>query len=165
MNITQQIEIIKKEISQQLEEIGKSWSAQAAADFLGINVGKIRAWEKGQRPQSNDLEILARKCKFSTRWLLLLEGDPFDDTKYEKSPIPKEEFDEHLSQAQREMLTFRRIMAELGTPNEEIAKGVMAIAMGKTRDPKSYSTAEPPADPGYNIIHEPEADFSEKGKE
>jgi len=165
MTIAQQIEIIKKEISQRLEGSGKSWSAQAAADFLGINVGKIRAWEKGQRPQSNDLEILARKCKFSTRWLLLLEGDPFDDTKCEKSPIPKEEFDEHLSQAQREMLTYKRIQTELGMPNEKIAAGIEAIAMGKTRDKKSYCTAEPPADPGYNNIHEPGAGFGRGEKE
>jgi len=119
-----------------------------------------------REPGATCLEGWIRSFNINGHWLLTGEGNMLlSQDQPEISSIPKEEFDEHLSQAQREMLTFRRIMAELGTPNEEIAKGVMAIAMGKTRDPKRYSTAEPPADPGYNIIHEPEADFSEKGKE
>ncbi len=160
-------EIIKKEISRRLAENGEQWGAVAAAKLLGIGVGKIRAWIKGQRPQSDDLEILARKLNFSPRWLLLGEGAPFldqdnEDTSGTASPIPPEELDEKLTPTQRELLTYKRMLTELAASPERIIDGLEAIAMGKTTRAKTtYKTAEPPANPGYNNVHDPHAKFGE----
>lgn len=76
--------------------------------------------------------------------------------------LPVEELDEKLTPAQREMLTYKRTMLELGASPERIIDGIEAIAMGKTTQAKSaiaYSTAEPPAAPGYHKVHESGADF------
>ncbi|EFL52989.1 hypothetical protein DesfrDRAFT_0037 [Solidesulfovibrio fructosivorans JJ]] len=74
--------------------------------------------------------------------------------------LPLAEVDDNLTPAQREMLTYKRTMQELGAAPERIIDGIEAIAMGKTRAPKStYKTAESPADPGYNNVHESRTDF------
>ncbi|MEZ6854180.1 helix-turn-helix domain-containing protein [Halodesulfovibrio aestuarii] len=44
---------------------------------LGISHGKAVSWEKGQRPKTDDLEMLARKFNLSPEWLLLGIGAPF----------------------------------------------------------------------------------------
>jgi transcriptional regulator with XRE-family HTH domain len=76
--------------------------------------------------------------------------------------LPPEELNTALTPAQREMLTYKRTMLELGASPERIIDGIEAIAMGKTTQSKSataYSTAEPPAAPGYHKVHESGADF------
>lgn len=77
--------------------------------------------------------------------------------------LPPEELNEKLTPTQREMLTFQRLMREYNAPPEKIIDGIMAIATAKSDRSKSlYRTAEPPADPGYNNVHESRADFGEK---
>ena len=49
---------------------------QEIADYLGVKVGKVQAWRKGQRPSADDLEIICRRLGYTPRWLLLGEGPP-----------------------------------------------------------------------------------------
>jgi len=82
-----------------------------------------------------------------------------------KSTVTADELNEKLTPAQREMLTYKRLQTELGMPNEKIAAGIEAIVMGRSHGDKScYCTAEPQADPGYNQVHEPGADFGRREK-
>lgn len=72
----QQYEIIIKIACDFLSVRTGKMSQQRLADFLGVTKGKVRAWENGQRPSADDLELLARKMRLSPRWLLLGEGYP-----------------------------------------------------------------------------------------
>ena len=58
--------------------------------------------------------------------------------------IPAEEISPNLSPAQREMLTYKRLQTELGTPKERIADGLDAIITGKcvSESKKKYGAAE-----------------------
>lgn len=106
--------------------------------------------------------ILDRFPEINPLWLLTGDGEMICSGTPPSPTLPAEELNEKLTPAQREMLTYKRTMQELGAKPERIIDGIEAIAMGKTCQPKStgtYATAEPPANPGYNNIHEPEADF------
>ena len=66
-----------------------------------------------REPGATCLEGWIRSFNINGHWLLTGEGNMLlSQDQPEISSIPKEEFDEHLSQAQREMLTFRRIMTQ-----------------------------------------------------
>lgn len=108
-------------------------------------------------------DILDKFPDVNPQWLLLGEGEMQGEVA-QAPVIPPEELNAALSPAQREMLTYKRTMLELGASPERIIDGIEAIAMGKTTHPKSgtaYSTAEPPANPGYHKVHELGADFGE----
>ena len=84
-----------------------------------------------------------------------------------KSTITEDELNEKLTAAQREMLTYKRLQTELGTPNEKIAAGIDVIIQARgrvTSDKSCYCTAEPEADPGYNQVHEPGIGFGRREK-
>lgn len=51
---------------------------------LGISHGKAVSWEKGQRPKTDDLEMLARMFNLSPEWLLLGAGDPLKGLEHEE---------------------------------------------------------------------------------
>lgn len=120
------------------------------------------------KPSGNDkvkvsllYTILGRYPQINPAWLLMGEGDMLGSDERQASISP-DETNTSLTPAQREMLTYKRTMLELGASPERIIDGIEAIAMGKTTHPKSgtvYSTAEPPANPGYHKVHEPGADF------
>jgi len=114
-----------------------------------------------REPGATCLAGWVRAFHINGHWLLTGEGEMLGDQGQAETPaIPLEELNEKLTPAQREMLTYKRTMQELGAAPERIIDGIEAIAMGKTRAPKStYATAEPPAAPGYNNIHEPGSDF------
>ena len=104
-------------------------------------------------------EILAKYPEINPIWLLTGEGEMLENEKSSLKLQP-EELDEKLTPTQREMLSYRRTMQELGAPAERIIDGIEAIAMGKAAQNKStYKTAESPADPGYHKVHEPGSDF------
>jgi len=167
MEWKQQFEIIKKEISHRLARDGRKWSNQNAADLLNVNIGKIRAWEKGQRPAADDLALFARALEFSPKWLLLGTGPQREALESPPPPpvesIPPEELSEKLTPTQREMLTCKRLMVEIGASPDQIVESIKAIALSKTCQPtpksSQYPTAEPETITGYNHIHEPKADF------
>jgi hypothetical protein len=112
MEWSKQFEIIKKEISRMLEFEGKKWSDQAAADALGLNIGKIRAWKKGQRPAAEDLEVLSRELGFSAEWLLLGKGTPKGDSQ-SANLIPEYV---HIGD------TLKELVSQLPATHSEIAR-------------------------------------------
>ncbi len=76
MEWKQQFEIIEKIISERLAKQGIKPTMANMADGLGIKVPKLQAWKRGQRPNSEDLAILARELDISPGWLLLGTGLP-----------------------------------------------------------------------------------------
>ncbi|EFL53127.1 transcriptional regulator, XRE family [Solidesulfovibrio fructosivorans JJ]] len=128
----------------------------------GVTKQTLSGYLTGKRePGRSTLANWVNAFHVNGTWLLTGEGEMLGDQgKTETPAIPLEELSEKLTPAQREMLTYKRTMQELGAVPERIIDGIEAIAMGKTRAPKSsYATAEPPADPGYNNVHEPGSDF------
>ncbi|NJB66421.1 transcriptional regulator with XRE-family HTH domain [Desulfobaculum xiamenense] len=75
MDWSEQFEFIKDKISGHLAENGTAYSLNRAATYLGVGVGKVRAWAGGQRPSADDLEIIGRRLGLSARWLLYREGE------------------------------------------------------------------------------------------
>jgi len=78
-NWPQQFELIKKVISEFLARDGKVWSYNNAGDWLGVGRGRVNAWSNGQRPSSDDLELLADKLGLSPAWLLTGRGTPREE--------------------------------------------------------------------------------------
>jgi len=140
---------------------------QGLAQRLGLSKQAMSNYTTGRNePKPSMLVEIVNTFSINPEWLLTGAGDMLGNpNNLVISDIHPREMDEKLTPAQREMLTYKRIQTELGMPNEKIAAGIEAIAMGKTRDKKSYCTAEPPADPGYNNIHEPGAGFGEREKD
>lgn len=81
----------------------------ALARFLGHgHDGKVRAWEKGQWPNAEDIATIHQRLGFSYRWLITGEGEPFDrDMRQEES-----------ARAENELLKVR--LAELERENVEL---------------------------------------------
>ncbi|OLN24893.1 hypothetical protein DVDV_3825 [Desulfovibrio sp. DV] len=132
------------------------------AKLLGLARQTISNYTTGKsEPNWSVLNDIVGKLGVNPIWLLTGNGEMLGSDSAPSPNLPAEELNEKLTPAQREMLTYKRTMQELGAPPERILDGIEAIAMGKTRQPKSatYATAEPPADPGYHHIHEPGSDF------
>ncbi|UJX40401.1 helix-turn-helix domain-containing protein [Desulfovibrio sp. JY] len=132
------------------------------AQHGGVTKQTLSGYLTGKRePSRSTLANWVNVFHLNGTWLLTGEGNIFqNEASSEQIAVPAEETSPNLSPAQREMLTYKRLQTELGTPKERIADGLDAIVMGKTLRTKSiYKTAEPPADPGYHNLHEPGADF------
>ena len=71
----QLFELVKELIAKKLHK--KSVGRGKIAEYLGVSQGKVRAWEEGQRPSSDDLESLVKLFNFSPTWLLTGEGNTF----------------------------------------------------------------------------------------
>ena len=82
MRWPEQFEIIKKIIAEILAQTGHKFTLALSASLLGVNVPKLQAWSKGQRPNADDLENLTRVLGLSAEWVLLGQGLP---TKNEES--------------------------------------------------------------------------------
>ena len=75
VNWPKQLEKIKKEISTELARQGIRFSQSKAEEYLGVSKNKWAAWKRGQRPNADDLEIIARKLALNPEWLLLGKGE------------------------------------------------------------------------------------------
>lgn len=133
------------------------------AEAIGIKRQTLSNYTTGKsEPTWSLLQSIVLKFGVNPAWLLTGEGEMFGGDAAPSQPtVPAEELDEKLTPAQREMLTYKRMMLEVKAPPEKIANGLEAIVMGKSSPSKnaSYTTSEPPADPGYNIVHESQSDF------
>ncbi|HML54305.1 MAG TPA: helix-turn-helix transcriptional regulator [Solidesulfovibrio magneticus] len=134
---------------------------------LGLARQTISNYTTGKsEPNWSILNAIIEKYDINPIWLMTGQGDMrgrgLPAQGLPAQGLPSEELNAALTPAQREMLTYKRTMLELGASPDRIIDGIEAIAMGKTTQPKSarpYSTAESPANPGYNNVHEPGADF------
>lgn len=102
-------------------------------------------------------DILEKFPEVNPKWLLLGEGDMVGANEA-SAIIPPEELNEKLTPEQRNMMTSQRIMKENGASPERIVAVVEAIILGKAAK-STYTTAESPANPGYNNVHEPGPDW------
>jgi hypothetical protein len=84
MEWDQQLELIKKEISNHLKS--KPTNATVAA-FFAVSLGKVQAWTRGQRPSADDLAAITRKLSLNPAWILLGEGEMFR-TEPDPAPLP-----------------------------------------------------------------------------
>lgn len=134
---------------------------------MGLARQTISNYTTGKsEPNWSILNAIIEKYDINPIWLMTGQGDMRGRGIFAQAHpaqgLPPEELNTALTPAQREMLTYKRTMLELGASPERIIDGIEAIAMGKTTQAKSataYSTAEPPADPGYHKVHESGADF------
>lgn len=80
-------------------------------------------------------EVLAKwfqAFKVNLNWLVTGYGEVFIDSPLSsQTTVPEEELSKDLTPVQRNMLTYKRLQTELGTPKERIADGIDAIVMGK----------------------------------
>lgn len=76
MKWNDQFVIIKQIIAEKLQRKGKSYSQVQAQRLLGLKPGRIQAWEKGQKPNADDLATMTKLLHLSPRWTLLGEGEP-----------------------------------------------------------------------------------------
>jgi hypothetical protein len=83
---------------EQFQVIYRRWTKKAIRDKspisvtafgrdFGLSHGRAQGWEKGQLPNADDLEKLARRLHISPDWLLLGIGEPFED-RAESESIP-----------------------------------------------------------------------------
>ncbi len=119
--------------------------------------------EGTSQPKQEVLSNWFRVFNVNLNWLVAGHGDVFlTETPAPTEPAPLEEFSKDLSPTQREMLTYKRLQTELGTPKERIANGLDAIIMGKCVGEKktTYGVAEAERDGGYKV-QEDGAEFGE----
>ena len=63
-----------------MSAIGKKPSYLSFGQFLGhAHEGRVRAWKNGQWPNTEDVGKIHKKLGFSLRWLVLEEGEPFEE--------------------------------------------------------------------------------------
>lgn len=150
---TERLQILIDELQIEKKDFAKA--GDITAQTLSGYLAGIR------EPSASVLANWIRTFNININWLLVDDGEMFKGQRQVVHPsLPPEELNEKLTPAQREMLTYKRTMQELGASPERIIDGIEAIAMGKTTLNKStYKTAESPADPGYHKVHEPKADF------
>tara|TARA_B100000683_G_scaffold213553_1_gene208509 strand:- start:1541 stop:2341 length:801 start_codon:yes stop_codon:yes gene_type:complete len=77
---TKQFKIIKEKIDKIFSEHGYTFSHAKAEQYLGVSRNKWSSWKRGQRPNADDLEAIARKLDLNPTWLLLGEGTPENET-------------------------------------------------------------------------------------
>ena len=76
-NFTQHFEIIYNKFLRTIGATGTEQSSKAGlARYLGVNHGKMQAWEKGQWPSASDLANIETKLGLNLRWLVTGEGSP-----------------------------------------------------------------------------------------
>lgn len=77
LNFTQHFEIIYNKFLKTVGADGTEQPSKAGlARYLGVNHGKMQAWEKGQWPSAADLANIETKFGFNLRWLVTGEGSP-----------------------------------------------------------------------------------------
>lgn len=154
MEWTQQYEIIRDKITTALATQGRRFSLQNTADLLGVGIGKVRAWERGQRPSADDLETIGRALGFSAQWLLFREGKPYGEADRPipaASPRPLATTDQTTRPAAGEGLTqqmeaLERLLRKANAPDEDIREGLLSLV--KAHRPATYPTAEFEQGPG-----------------
>lgn len=97
------------------------------------------------QPKQDVLAKWFQVFKVNLNWLVtghgeMLVGSPSS----EQTSIPEAELSKDLTPEQRNMLTYKRLQTELGTPKERIADGLDAIVTGKCvrESKKKYGAAE-----------------------
>ena len=161
----------KLELAERLKKIAAHFGLQEQffAQRLEMSKQSMSNYTTGRNePKPSLLAAIVNVFNVNPGWLLTGDGPMFgEDEPSEGHAVPPEELNEKLTPAQREMLTYKRLQTELGTPNEKIAAGIDAIVQARgrvTSDKSCYCTAEPEADPGYNQVHEPGAAFERREK-
>lgn len=76
MDWPQQFVIIEKLLAERLAKGGVKYTLANAAELLDVNISKLQAWKRGQRPSTEDLERLALTLDLSPGWLLMGVGLP-----------------------------------------------------------------------------------------
>lgn len=159
--------LVNKDIYERLKQLVQFFSNGSVTRFAQEIGQKHNTFIGYLKPEGQEklriltiYSILDRFPEINPAWLLTGDGEMLGSGIPPSSTLPADELNEKLTPAQREMLTYKRTLQELGASPERIIDGIEAIAMGKTCQPKStYATAESPANPGYNNIHEPGAEF------
>lgn len=96
-------------------------------------------------PSQSKMAEWVKAFRINANWLLTGEGEMFGDKPSASTiSLPEEEISEKLTPEQRNMLTYKRLQTELGTPNTKIADGLDAIISGKcvSDRKKGYGVAE-----------------------
>ena len=76
MDWLNQFKIIKEIAKEKLKARGENYSREKFERFLGVARGRVQAWDRGQRPNADDLATISRKLNLCPRWVLLGEGSP-----------------------------------------------------------------------------------------
>ena len=124
-NKTELFEIIKKKISEitHVKNVGRG----RIAEFLDVNPGRVRAWETGQRPSADDLELLSEKLDFNPVWLLTGRGDVFIQVGESEKAESWQEGAPVTDPIAQRMKVATEILKESGASSEVIQQAVMKI--------------------------------------
>lgn len=133
---SQQFEIIKDKMAEILSESGQNFSIAKLAAFLDLKKGKVQAWSTGQRPNADDLELIARKLDFSAHWLLLKEGNPFGaSVSAEAAPSTTP-----LTELGKELQDIKTTLETVGASETEIKQALLDYVSG-ARTPQEQPIA------------------------
>lgn len=171
MKWAQQYEIIRDKITAALATQGRKFSLQNAADLLGVGIGKVRAWERGQRPSADDLETIGRQFGFCAQWLLFREGKPYGEADRPipaASPRPLATADQATRPAAgaadsltQQMEALERLLRKANAPDEDVREGLLSLV--KAYRPATYPTAEFEQKPDpYGEAAEDQAPYPDK---
>ncbi|HEU6437769.1 MAG TPA: hypothetical protein VE028_09975 [Nitratidesulfovibrio sp.] len=137
------LEIIREQIARALSIQKAAVNQQHMADLLGITKGRACAWERGQRPNADDLETIARKLYLSGHWLLLGEGDPEGQAQPATPPI------EHpVAPFVTRLQGVIRSLHETDAPNEVIREAILALLRNPQPPPPPTAPGAAAAIPG-----------------
>ncbi|MEZ6854347.1 helix-turn-helix domain-containing protein [Halodesulfovibrio aestuarii] len=117
--------LIKKLIAEKLHK--KRVGRGSIADFLGVSQGKVRAWEDGQRPSADDLELLVKLFNFSPKWLLTGKGETFLGEETKKMPKKDSKTVAVTDPIAQRLETATRLLKETGASPEVIQQAIMKI--------------------------------------
>lgn len=149
MEWSEQFEIIKEKISADLAKSGTSYSLNRAAAYLGVGIGRVRAWTRGQRPSADDLERIGRRLHLSARWLLFGEGVPEAQAEGEaRAECPQvsahggsaaEQYDPLVQR----METLDRLMRAANAPDEDIRAALIGLVHTAQSEAPATTDATP----------------------
>ena len=77
---TERFELIYKKYCELAKANGLPTSKSALSRFLGVTLGNMQKWEKGQIPTASGLQAIHDKLGFSYAWLIAEQGEPFEET-------------------------------------------------------------------------------------
>lgn len=147
------------EFAKRLEELISSLKIEKRefAKAGGVTAQTLSGYLAAIRePGATALGGWVRAYKVNANWLLTGIGTmTLTETEPQQAQNPG-------TPQERLLEKFEELMVKHKASDQEIRQGLLArMGVASPDTHYTYTTAEPPADPGYNHIHEPGADFGE----